>query len=123
MKKPLADPCKQFHSFLKDTHASLKRDIKKAAKEMVKNPQHWFEWSRNDFAVAAELAVVQHLLNYYTSKPPDLMDVKIYLTREALRRASNVHSSTSPTSNLLNTFIDAIFADYVEKVVRFERGY
>lgn len=99
---------------------SAKRDLdieadrlKKFAESMEKNPVYALSWSKDVFAASAKGAVARELMNAFAAGAT-YEEWKEEARRNALRMARNPAMSTSPTSNLMDAYLGAAWAEAAE---------
>lgn len=88
--------------------------LKEFAKSMSENPLYALSWSKDVFVVSANAAVAKELLKAFAAGAT-LEEWKEEARRNALRMARNPSMSTSPTSNLVDMYVGAAWADAADE--------
>jgi hypothetical protein len=86
--------------------------VAKFAKEVQENPSYALSWSKGLFELTAKAAVAKEMTYWFTLGGTYEGWVE-NAQSEALRKARSPAMSTSPTSNLMDTYIAAAWADAV----------
>lgn len=87
-------------------------EIEKFANELRKNPTYALSWSKGLFEMTAKASVAREMINWF-NRGGTFSGWVEEATKEALRKARSPSMSTSPTSNLMGTYIAAAWADAV----------
>jgi alanyl-tRNA synthetase len=87
-------------------------EVEKFANELRKNPTYALSWSKGLFEMTAKAAVARQMIHWFNHGGTYSGWVE-EATKEALRKARSPSMSTSPTSNLMETYIAAAWADAV----------
>jgi hypothetical protein len=87
-----------------------KSELEKFVVEVQKNPTYALSWSKGMFEVAGKAAVSREMIGWFEHGETYTAWIE-YATKEALRRTRSPSMSTSPTSNLMDTYIAAAWAD------------
>ena len=80
------------------------------AKEVQENPIYALSWSKGLFEVTAKAAIAKEMVVWFEAGRTYEGWIK-NAQKEALRKASSPAMSTSPTSNLMETYMTAAWAD------------
>jgi len=97
----------RFQRQVDSTQASLD----KFALEFAKDPAHALTWGTDAFANAAKLRVLKQIVVALEDGNGNLDNIRSTLTDRVLHRAKYPAQSTSPTSNLIETYELAACAD------------
>jgi hypothetical protein len=87
-------------------------EVEKFANELRKNPTYALSWSKGLFEMTAKAEVARQMIHWFNQGGTFSGWVE-EATKEALRKARSPSMSTSPTSNLMETYIAAAWADAV----------
>lgn len=112
-KKDLEESERKLSWLIRRALGAIEREetkLKDFAKSMSENPLYALSWSKDVFAVSANAAVAKELLKAFAAGAT-LEEWKEEARRNALRMARNPSMSTSPTSNLVDTYVCAAWAD------------
>jgi uncharacterized protein with von Willebrand factor type A (vWA) domain len=90
-----------------------KSEIEKFVKNIQENPLYALQWSKSVFELSAEAAVAREMVEFFENGQTYSEWMKAANT-EALRKARSPAMSTSPTSNLVDTYLAAAWADAAE---------
>jgi hypothetical protein len=97
----------RFQRQVDATQASLD----KFAADFAKDPAHALTWGTDAFANAAKLRVLKQIVAALADGNGNLDNIRSTLTDRVLHRAKYPAQSTSPTSNLIETYELAACAD------------
>jgi hypothetical protein len=86
------------------------KKLKDFAKSMSENPLYALSWSKDVFETSAKAAVAKELLRAF-EMGATFEEWQEEARRNAMRLARNPSMSTSPTSNLVDTYVCAAWAD------------
>ena len=90
---------------------SHKETLAKFAEKMGIDPMHALSWSREEFAAAAELRVLEHLQEAVTAKGWDILPaMRREWLAQILSKAECPESSSSATNNIMDRYFLAAFA-------------
>jgi hypothetical protein len=84
------------------------------AKSMSENPVYALSWSKDVFAASAKGAVARELIKAF-AVGATFEEWKEEARRNALRLARNPAMSTSPTSNLMDAYLGAAWAEAADE--------
>jgi hypothetical protein len=90
-----------------------KEAIAKFNEDLQKNPVYALEWSKGMFEVAAKAAVAREMISAF-ELGVTYANWKEWANKEALRRARSTSFSTSPTSNLMSSYLTEAWVDVVD---------
>lgn len=116
-KKDLEESERKFSWLIRRAIGEIEREklkLESFTKSMSENPTYALSWSKDVFAAAARGAVARELINAFAAGAT-LEEWKEEARRNALRMARNPAMSTSPTSNLMDTYLGAAWADAAEE--------
>lgn len=89
------------------------KELKKFAEQVVENPTHALSWSKGLFVLVAEAVVAREMVNWF-ERGGTFEGWVTHATKTALAKGRSPSMSTSPTSNLMDTFVAAAWADVAE---------
>jgi len=89
-----------------------KTSLEKFAKEVQETPSYALSWSKSLFEVVGKATVAKEMVKWFENGATYEGWVE-NAQSEALRKARSPAMSTSPTSNLMETYIAAAWADAV----------
>jgi len=102
---------------LKTMMEHCENQVQKFEKNLKKDPRYAFEWSETAMKCAAAESVYRHVYMALTEdNPTDLVKMREYAIRETTRMARSPESSTSTTSNLMDRFELAAWAEVFEMI-------
>jgi hypothetical protein len=112
-KKDLEESERKLSWLLRRAMGEIEREerkLKDFANSMSENPLYALSWSKDVFSVCAKAAVAKELLKAF-EMGATFEEWQEEARRNAMRLARNPSMSTSPTSNLVDTYICAAWAD------------
>lgn len=116
-KKDLEESERKLSRLIRRALGAIEREetkLKDFAKSMLENPLYALSWSKDVFAVSANAAVAKELLKAFAAGAT-LEEWKEEARRNALRMARNPSMSTSPTSNLVDAYLGAAWAEAADE--------
>lgn len=112
-KRDLEDSERKLSWLIRRAMGAIEREAKKLedfAKSMSENPLYALSWSKDVFEISAKAAVAKELLKAF-EMGATFEEWQEEARRNAMRLARNPSMSTSPTSNLVDTYVCAAWAD------------
>jgi hypothetical protein len=111
----LSESDEKFAFLLRNAVSLIDREktaLENFAKEVQENPTYALSWSKGLFELTAKASVAKEMIYWFTlgGTYEGWMEKA---QSEALRKARSPSMSTSPTSNLMETYIGAAWADLV----------
>lgn len=109
----LSESDQKFSFALRRAVAKIEREkteIAKFAKDVQENPSYALSWSKGLFEVAANAKVARQMI-YWFEQGGTYEGWVEEARKEALRMARSPSMSTSPTSNLMDSYTAAAWAD------------
>lgn len=115
-------PEKRIAAILKDKLRSAETTIAKFEKNLKESPSYAFEWSESAMQAAARDTVFRQVYIALTNdEPTTLIQMKEYVTRQVINKARSPESSTSTTSNRMERYELAAWAEVYEKIDSYYR--
>ena len=111
----MTDPTIKFT----DIAESCQATIDKFAADLIKDPSHTLSWGDKAFQAAARLRVAKEMINHFAAGHP-VHKVREYVLDQVLHMSKYPPSSTSPTSNLMEQYLLAAYAETVQSLEYFE---
>lgn len=106
-----------FIKRLESTIDSCQASIEKFAEKLVKDPAYTLSWGTDSFSTAAQLKVAKMVHAALTDEKPCTMQaVKDTLLDRVLHKSKYPAQSTSPCSNLMETYELAAYADMLSDI-------
>ena len=112
-KKDLEDSEQKLSWLIRLAMGEIEREARKLkdfAKSMSENPLYALSWSEDVFEISAKAAVAKELLKAF-EMGATFEEWQEEARRNSMRLARNPSMSTSPTSNLVDTYVCAAWAD------------
>ena len=104
---------------LESTIEGCEASIRKFAEKLINDPAYTLSWGTDSFKTAAELKVYKQVLNAFNDGAT-LEQVKSSLMDRVLNKAKYPAQSTSPCSNLMETYELAAYAELVSDMAHYE---
>jgi hypothetical protein len=112
-KRDLEDSERKLSWLIRRAMNDIEREVAKLkdfAKSMSENPLYALSWSKDVFDASAKAAVAKELVKAFEAGAT-FEEWQEEARRNAMRMARNPSMSTSPTSNLVDTYVCAAWAD------------
>jgi len=102
-----------------DIAESCQATIDKFAADLIKDPSHTLSWGDKAFQAAARLRVAKEIIHHFAGNAT-VQQVREYVMDQVLHSAKYPPSSTSPTSNLMEQYTLAAYAEAVQTLEHYE---